>query len=103
MNDWGNLRSQASAAAGGPVWRSFPGKQRPSGLSHRFIQHAGRMAVSTIVLAELYAWAYGRDDPTPVHSTRAGLAMAGCSTCATLTARSRERSKLSRYFSDRTG
>ena len=40
--------------------------RRPAGLSHRFIQHSGRLAVPTLVLAELYAWAYGRDNPTPV-------------------------------------
>jgi tRNA(fMet)-specific endonuclease VapC len=40
--------------------------RRPAGLSHRFIQHSGRLTVPTLVLAELYAWAYGRDNPTPV-------------------------------------
>lgn len=32
--------------------------RRPGGLSHRFIQHGDGLCVSTIVLAELYAWAY---------------------------------------------
>ena len=39
--------------------------RRPSGLVHRFIQHSGRLSISSIVLAELYAWAYWRDDPAP--------------------------------------
>jgi tRNA(fMet)-specific endonuclease VapC len=34
--------------------------KRPAGLMHRFIQHSGRLYVSTIVLGELYAWAYHR-------------------------------------------
>jgi len=38
-------------------------KQR-SGLMHRFVQHSGRMAISSISLAELYAWAYKPEDPT---------------------------------------
>ena len=36
--------------------------KRPSGLTHRFNQHMGRLAIPTIVLGELYAWAFGRDD-----------------------------------------
>ena len=28
--------------------------RRPSGLQHRFVQHAGRLYTSTIALAELY-------------------------------------------------
>ncbi|HEX6985565.1 MAG TPA: type II toxin-antitoxin system VapC family toxin [Planctomycetaceae bacterium] len=32
--------------------------RRPGGLAHRFFQHAGRLYVPTIVLAELYAGAY---------------------------------------------
>ena len=36
----------------------------PAGLTHRFLQHSGRLSISSIVLAELYAWAYHRDDPT---------------------------------------
>ncbi len=39
--------------------------RRPSGLVHRFIQHSGRLHVSTVVLAELYAWAYWKGDPVP--------------------------------------
>jgi tRNA(fMet)-specific endonuclease VapC len=34
--------------------------KQSSGLIHRFIQHAGRLHVATIVLAELYTWAYRR-------------------------------------------
>lgn len=37
-------------------------KQR-SGLIHRFVQHGGSLHVSTIVLGELYTWAYRRGDP----------------------------------------
>ncbi len=36
----------------------------PAGLTHRFLQHSGRLSIPSIVLAELYAWAYHRDDPT---------------------------------------
>jgi tRNA(fMet)-specific endonuclease VapC len=32
-------------------------------LTHRFIHHGGRLFIPTIVLAELYTWAYRRDDP----------------------------------------
>jgi tRNA(fMet)-specific endonuclease VapC len=37
--------------------------RRPAGLAHRFLQHAGRLAVPTVVLAELYAGAHHRGDP----------------------------------------
>jgi tRNA(fMet)-specific endonuclease VapC len=37
--------------------------RRPSGLMHRFVQHTGRLFVPTVVLAELYVWAYQRPDP----------------------------------------
>ena len=39
--------------------------RRPSGLIHRFIQHSGRLSIPSLVLAELYALAYRRDDPAP--------------------------------------
>ena len=39
---------------------------RPSGLIHRFVQHSGRLAIPTIVLGELYAWAYRRGNPAPL-------------------------------------
>lgn len=38
--------------------------KRPSGLMHRFVQHSGRLFISTIVLGELYTWAYHRSKPT---------------------------------------
>jgi tRNA(fMet)-specific endonuclease VapC len=38
--------------------------KRPAGLAHRFIQYGGRLYLPTIVLGELYAWAYRRTDPT---------------------------------------
>jgi len=37
--------------------------RRPGGIAHRFIQHAGRLSMPTIVLAELYAGAYMLDVP----------------------------------------
>jgi len=37
--------------------------KRPAGLTHRFIQNAGRLFIPTIVLGELYAWAYRRANP----------------------------------------
>lgn len=37
--------------------------RRPAGLAHRFFQYAGRLAISTVVLAELYAGAYKHPDP----------------------------------------
>jgi tRNA(fMet)-specific endonuclease VapC len=37
--------------------------RRPAGLSHRFIQHSGWLSIPTIVLGELLAWAYRRDNP----------------------------------------
>jgi tRNA(fMet)-specific endonuclease VapC len=40
--------------------------KRPSGLTHRFIQYSGRLALPTVVLGELYAWAYGRADPSSI-------------------------------------
>ena len=39
--------------------------RRPSGLAHRFFQYSGPLYTSTIALAELYAWAYRRPDPSP--------------------------------------
>jgi tRNA(fMet)-specific endonuclease VapC len=40
--------------------------KRPSGLMHRFVQHSGRLFIPTIVLAELYTWAYQRVQPDPL-------------------------------------
>jgi tRNA(fMet)-specific endonuclease VapC len=37
--------------------------RRPSGLQHRFVQHAGRLYTSSVALAELYDWALRRPDP----------------------------------------
>jgi tRNA(fMet)-specific endonuclease VapC len=36
------------------------------GLAHRFLQHSGRLHVSSIVLGELFTWAYRRADPAPL-------------------------------------
>ena len=38
--------------------------RRPSGLAHRFFQRSGRLYTPTIALAELYVWAYQRNDPS---------------------------------------
>jgi tRNA(fMet)-specific endonuclease VapC len=40
--------------------------KRPAGLIHRFIQHSGRLHIATIVLGELYVWAFQRKNPAPV-------------------------------------
>lgn len=37
--------------------------RRPGALAHRFFQHASSLAISSIVLAELYTWAFRRHDP----------------------------------------
>ncbi len=39
--------------------------RRPAGLTHRFVQHSGRLYTSSVSLAELHDWANGRGDPTP--------------------------------------
>lgn len=40
--------------------------KRPSGLMHRFVQHSGGLYIPTIVLGELYAWAYHRQNPISI-------------------------------------
>ncbi|MGD9646113.1 MAG: type II toxin-antitoxin system VapC family toxin [Pirellulales bacterium] len=40
--------------------------RRPAGLMHRFTQYSGRLFVSMVGVAELYAWAHHRDDPRPI-------------------------------------
>ena len=47
--------------------------RRPGGLAHRFFQHAGGLAISTVVLAELYAGAYKRPNPDRLLSLIADL------------------------------
>jgi tRNA(fMet)-specific endonuclease VapC len=37
--------------------------RRPAGLMHRFVQHSGRLSISTVVLAELHAWVWFSSDP----------------------------------------
>jgi predicted nucleic acid-binding protein len=37
--------------------------RRPGGLFHRFMQHGGRLWISTFTLSDLYTWAYKQDDP----------------------------------------
>jgi len=40
--------------------------KRPSGLTHRFVQHTGRLYASSLSLAELYVWAFGRSMGDPL-------------------------------------
>ncbi len=40
--------------------------KRPSGLMHRFMQHSGGLYIPTVVLAELYTWAYHRQNPNSI-------------------------------------
>lgn len=40
--------------------------RRPSGLAHQFLQYSGRLFIPTVVVGELYAWAYRRPDPLPI-------------------------------------
>ncbi len=47
--------------------------RRPGGLAHRFMQHMGRLAVPTIVLAELYAGAYRHPNSMRLLGLIAGL------------------------------
>jgi tRNA(fMet)-specific endonuclease VapC len=37
--------------------------RHPAGLAHRFFQHAGNLAISTVVLSELYSGAYKHPQP----------------------------------------
>lgn len=39
--------------------------KRRRGMNHRFVQHSGRLHVATIVLGELFTWAYKRSNPQP--------------------------------------
>jgi tRNA(fMet)-specific endonuclease VapC len=47
--------------------------RRPAGLAHRFFQYAGGLAISTIVLAELYAGAYKKQKPAKLLALIADL------------------------------
>lgn len=38
--------------------------RRPAKLAHRFIQYSGQLAISTVVLGELYSGAYHHPQPT---------------------------------------
>jgi tRNA(fMet)-specific endonuclease VapC len=40
--------------------------KRPAGLMHRFVQHSGGLYIPTIVLAELYTWAFHRKNSAVV-------------------------------------
>jgi tRNA(fMet)-specific endonuclease VapC len=37
--------------------------RKPTDLTHKFHQYSGRLFLPSIVLGELYAWAYSRDNP----------------------------------------
>jgi tRNA(fMet)-specific endonuclease VapC len=47
--------------------------RRPAGLAHRFFQYAGGLAISTVVLAELYAGAYKKQNPAKLLASIADL------------------------------
>jgi len=40
--------------------------KRPGSLAHRFMQHGAGLAIPTLVLAELYTWAFRRSQPAPL-------------------------------------
>ena len=42
--------------------------RRPGSLFNRFMQHTGRLWISTFTLSDLYTWAYKQDDPTIILS-----------------------------------
>lgn len=47
--------------------------RRPGGLAHKFFQHSGRIAISAVVLAELYSGAYKHPLPPRLLSLIADL------------------------------
>jgi tRNA(fMet)-specific endonuclease VapC len=47
--------------------------RRPGGLAHRFFQYAGGIAISTVVLAELYTGAYRHPNPSQLLALIADL------------------------------
>ena len=47
--------------------------RRPGGLAHRFLQYAGRLAVPTVVLGELYSGAYKHPNSARLRSLIADL------------------------------
>jgi len=40
--------------------------RRPAALAHRFFQYSGRVLTTSVVLGELFVWAYNRPDPTKI-------------------------------------
>jgi len=42
--------------------------RRPSGLIHHFVQYSGRLFTSSVSLAELHVWVFGRPDPSPARA-----------------------------------
>src|SRR4051794_33032451 len=47
--------------------------RRPAGLAHRFMQHAGRLLMSSVTLGELYSGAYHLSNPQPLLNKIADL------------------------------
>ena len=47
--------------------------RRPGGLAHRFFQHTGQLAISTVVLAELHAGAFKHPQPARLLNLIANL------------------------------
>jgi tRNA(fMet)-specific endonuclease VapC len=47
--------------------------RHPAGLAHRFFQHAGNIAISAVVLAELYSGAHKHPNPPRLLSLIADL------------------------------
>ena len=47
--------------------------RRPGGLAHRFLQHTGRLSISSVTLAELYAGAYHLARSHSLHAQIADL------------------------------
>jgi tRNA(fMet)-specific endonuclease VapC len=43
--------------------------RRPSLLFHRFVQHSGRLHISSVSLSELFTWAYRQHDPSRILAT----------------------------------
>ena len=40
--------------------------RRPAGLAHRFVQYSGTLYTPSVVLAELFVWAYNRPNPMAI-------------------------------------
>ena len=77
--------------------------RRPGGLAHRFFQHAGGLAIATVILAELFAGAYKRPNPNRLLSLIADLVQEVAILDfdeVLLVDRTRDHSKLSLFYPD---